>query len=111
MEAEWRGFRVISYEQFKRGNRIIDVVPVVDRLAFLGVDARSRVFKAAEWLGDVYDWTGIFRFMVPKLVRGQSPRALLCSEAVVRAFHDLFPGVNPETASPASLLSFLRKGG
>jgi hypothetical protein len=109
MSAEWNGFVVVSYEQFRADNRIIEVVPVVERMAFIGVDARVRVFEVAEWLGTNYDWAGLLRFVVPRLIRGQSPKALLCSEAAARAFKELFPGMDPERSSPSSLLMALRK--
>lgn len=109
MEAEWSGFRVISFAQFKNANRIIDIVPVSDRMARRNVDARARVYEAAEWLGDSYDWKGILGFALPRLLLAQSPKALLCSEAVVRSFPELFPGLDPERASPAQLLVRLQQ--
>lgn len=109
MESEWRGFRVISYEHFQQDNRVIAEVNVEPLLEKLGVDPWERVSGMAAWLGDSYDWRSLLAFLLPVLARGQSPRALLCSEAVVRGFPELFPGVNPERATPAELMVKLLK--
>lgn len=109
MQAEWTGFGVISYSHFKKENTILQVIPIAEKMALFGVDARARVCEAAEWLGDSYDWWSLLRFVVPKLIRGDSPKALLCTEAVVRAFPELFPGMGPEGKSAAQLLVQLRK--
>lgn len=108
MQAEWYGFGVISFEHFKKTNRVIDVISVSDMLAWRNVDARARVFEAAEWLGDGYDFWHMLGFVLPALAHGDSPKQLMCSEAVVRFAPELFPGVNPERASPPRMLHTLR---
>jgi hypothetical protein len=109
MEAEWRGFRVISYDYFKTQNRVIETHSVVDLLANKGINVRSRVFEMAERLGDAYDWVHFFTFLWPMLSTGQSTKTLLCSEAIVRFAPELFPGVDPERARPSQLMIALRK--
>jgi hypothetical protein len=103
MEAEWRGFRLVPWKFFQERNRIVAVVSLDGLLQAMGIDPRERVNFAASWLGDEYGWAELFGQVVPALLRFSSPKALLCSEVLVRLAPELFPGVDPERSDPGML--------
>lgn len=107
MESEWRGFRVVDFDFFRSENRICDVVQVTERMKKLGLDPQERVDAMRKELGDKYDVRSLFGFVIPGLVRGQSPRQLFCAEACVRFAPQLFPGADPERTSPWELHKLL----
>jgi hypothetical protein len=105
MEAECRGFRLVSYAHFQETSRIVYVHELDDC-----VSTKEAVNRAAEWLGDSYDYRGLFKFLLRSLKfwRGIStPKKMFCSEAVVRFAPELFPGVDPEWATPKQLMQIL----
>jgi hypothetical protein len=109
MQAEWSGFQVVSWSHFRAKNKVVEVVPVSQVLATRGIDARARVMGMAEYLGDAYDFWAMLAHLIPPLIRLASPTALICTEAIVRCFPELFPNVNPEKATPGQLRSILNK--
>lgn len=118
MEATETGFRLIPYENFKaEGN---DVVAVVEPPYPLD----DGVHQAARWLGEKYDFAGLFGsifVMFGRWLRRKwrnpfaGARSMFCSEAVVRVMQAArFPGseaFDPEATTPQDLLDFFVKVG
>lgn len=107
MDSVASGFRVVPYEYFLKRNRVYYLRDVEDDLRELNIDPVQRLHKVAKWLGRPYDFLGIVRFLLRPLFFWRpvsTPRKMICSEAVVRFAPELFPGINPEWATPKSLL-------
>lgn len=112
MEATEGGFRLTSYETFRKGH---DIVKIVEPSFPLDEGAR----KAAAWLGESYDYLGLVGSAVVILGRWlrrkwrnplDAPRSMFCSEAVVFVLQaDGYPGadkLDPSATSPQDLLDF-----
>lgn len=116
LEANLPGYIESDYKKWReRGNDVVAEVFVSDIDISIG-------FKAAEsWLGDGYDFTGLFG-MIPVLIarlfkrRIRNPwlssKSLFCSEAIARILKlSNYPGFNldPGIATPEDLLNFFEK--
>lgn len=118
MESTDTGFRVVPFANFKaEGN---DIVALVDPVAPLDEGVKA----AAAWLGESYDFGGLFGSAFVLLGRWlrrkwanpwASAHAMFCSEAVVRVLQAAkYPGssaFDPEATSPQDLLDFFAKEG
>lgn len=118
MEATEVGFRLIPYEVFAKKNDIVEIVSV-DPTRLDSVEASVK--RAAQWLGDDYDFGGLLGSAVILLGRRLKKRwknpfasstAMFCSEAVVLVLKGAdYPGtenLDPEATTPEDLLDFLR---
>jgi len=117
MEATETGFRLIPYTNFKaEGN---DIVAVLDPAHPLDAGVR----QAALWLGERYDFTGLFGSAFVLLGRWlkrkwrnpfDAPQSMFCSEAVTRVLQAAaYPGaqnLDPAATTPQDLLDFLGRG-
>jgi hypothetical protein len=115
MEATETGFRLIPFENFKaEGN---DIVAIIEPVYPLDVGVR----QAVRWLGESYDFAGLFGSVVVMLGRWlkrkwRNPldraQSMFCSEAVVRVLQaSLYPGsekFDPSATTPQDLLDFLK---
>lgn len=118
MEATETGFRLIPYDNFKaEGN---DIVTVLEPPYALDVGVQ----QAARWLGESYDFAGLFGSVLVLLGRWlkrkwrnpvASSKSMFCSEAVVRVMVAAsYPGAeafDPEGTTPQDLLDFFVKAG
>jgi hypothetical protein len=108
------GWSTRSREDFERGNVIVELVTPAHPIAF-------GVRRALAWLGQRYDYAGLFGMFFVMLARARgwriknplaSPHANFCSEMAVRVLQDSgYPGasaLDPSTTTPADLLAFLR---
>jgi hypothetical protein len=111
MEASlFAGFRVVSYQWFRKHNQVFHVEPVAERLQFIGVDARARVNRVAEELGDAYDVWNFVGYVLPKLLAFRSPTKLLCTEVMIRYFVPEFcKGLDPERTTAGQLMAALER--
>lgn len=114
MEAHSTGFRLISFANFVRDNKVVAVVVPAHPL-------EHGLTAAGGWLGDKFDVLGLFGIFLTLVARWfkrkawknpfTSSRALFCSEAVVRVLKAAhYPGaerLGNETTTPAELLAFL----
>ena len=118
MEATETGFRLIPYDNFKaEGNDIIVVLETVYSLD-------AGVQEATRWLGERYDFAGLFGAIFVLLGRWlrrkwrnplASAKAMFCSEAVVRVLQSAqYPGASvfdPASTTPQDLLDFFARTG
>lgn len=113
LEAHSTGFRLISFAEFVKENKVVKLLQPAHSLA-------GGLPEAGGWLGDQYDVPGLFGIFLVQVARWfrhkmenpfTSPRALFCSEAVVRVMKAAhYPGaekLGDETSTPAELLAFL----
>ena len=113
MEATEGGFRITPYETFKKGH---DIVAVLDTAFPLD----SGVRTAAAWLGERYDYLGLFGSAFVMLGRWMKrkwknpldePHAMFCSEAVAFIIKESgYPGsesMDPSSTTPQDLMDFL----
>jgi len=115
MEATETGFRLIPFENFKaEGN---DIIAIIDPAYPLDVG----VHQAVRWLGEGYDFAGLFGSAFVMLGRWfkrkwrnpwDRPHSMFCSEAVVRILQaSQYPGsekFDPAATTPQDLLDFLK---
>ncbi len=113
LEAHSTGFRLISFANFVRDNKVVAIAAPAHDLA-AGLPA------AGGWLGDEFDLLGLFGIFLTLVARWfkrrawrnpfTSSRALFCSEAVVRvlkaAHHPGAGRLGDETTTPQQLLDF-----
>lgn len=112
MEAHTTGFRLISLAEFVKDNKVVALVAPSHSL-------KTGLPEAGGWLGDQYDVLGLFGIFLTQVALWfkkrlknpfTSPRALFCSEAVVRVMKSAqYPGCevfDDETTTPAQLLAF-----
>lgn len=118
MEATETGFRLIPLANFKaEGNNIVALLEPSSPLD-------EGVKQAGKWLGEHYDFAGLFGASVVILGRWLrrkwrnpfgSPKSMFCSEAVVRVMQaSKFPGaegLDPEATTPQDLLDFFVAAG
>jgi hypothetical protein len=113
MEASEMGFRLVPFESFKKKNTIVALFDPV-------VPLESGVKEAATWLGESYDFLGLFGALFVILGRWlkrkwknpfHSSKSMFCSEAVVRVLQSVaYPGtegMNPDSVTPQDLLDLL----
>lgn len=113
IEATDVGFRLIPFDVFKKQNEVVATFTPP-----LSLEPGVRV--AARWLGERYDFAGLFATSVVLLGRWLKRRwrnpvhssdALFCSEAVVRVLQASgYPEADklvPEDTTPEDLLEFL----
>ena len=113
LEAHSTGFRLISFANFVRDNKVVAIAAPAHPV-------EPGLPEAGGWLGDQFDVLGLFGIFLT-LVAGwfrrkawrnpfTSSRALFCSEAVVRVLKAArYPGagrLGDETTTPAELLAF-----
>lgn len=117
MEATETGFRFIPYDNFKaEGN---DIVAVLEPAYPLDEGVR----QAARWLGESYDFAGLFGsifVMMGRWLRRKwrnpfdKAHSMFCSEAVVQVLQAAkYPGAekfDPSATTPQDLLDFLQSG-
>jgi hypothetical protein len=115
LEAHSTGFRLISFANFVRDNRVVAIVAPAHPLD-------QGMPEAGGWLGDEFDVLGLFGIFLTLVGRWfsarrwrnpfTSARALFCSEAVVRvmkaAHYPGAGGLGDETTTPAELLAFFQ---
>jgi len=118
LEATEVGFRVLPFANFQaEGN---DIVAVVQPAAPL----EDGLKDAAQWLGESYDFVGLFGTSFVLLGRWlhrkwknplASPHAMFCSEAVTRVLQAAnYPGSEalvPASTTPQDLLDFFSRTG
>jgi len=117
MEATNGGFRLVPFEHYvNEHTRLV-------RLVTPKTSLEEGVKKAALWLGEHYDYGGLFGMAVVVVGRWlrrrwrnpwESSRAMFCSEAVVYVLqasgYEGADGLVPSTTSPEDLLRFLTDG-
>jgi hypothetical protein len=114
MEATEGGFKLVPYSAFKLANDVVDVITP-------RVSIESGVRASALWLGEGYDYFGLFgeifvligRWFKRKIRNPLAERnAMFCSEAVVYVLQaSSYPGANTlvaDSTSPEDLLEFLK---
>jgi hypothetical protein len=113
LEAHSTGFRLISFANFVRDNKVVAIVAPAHPL-------EHGMPEAGGWLGDEFDVLGLFGIFLTMVAKWfarrawrnpfTSTRALFCSEAVVRVMKAAhYPGagrLGDETTTPAELLAF-----
>jgi hypothetical protein len=113
LEAHSTGFRLISFANFVRDNKVVAIAAPAGDLA-------RGMPEAGGWLGDQFDVLGLFGIFLTLVARWfrrrawknpfTSSRALFCSEAVVRVMKAArYPGaerLGDETTTPQELLAF-----
>ena len=118
LEAHSTGFRLVTLARFARENRIVALVVPAHR-----IDAGLP--EAGAWLGWRFDAIGLlgmawvvfrrFFHLSPGRNPFRSPRALFCSESVVRTLKAArYPGaegLGDEDETPGDVLEFLRRSG
>jgi hypothetical protein len=118
LEAHSTGFRLVSFSRFVKDNVVVALVEPAHPLG-PGLPA------AGAWLGEAFDLLGLFGIFLALLRRAflrgplrnpfPTPRALFCSEAVIRTMRAAgYPGserLAPEGTTPAELLGFFRDEG
>lgn len=112
LQASTGGFEVISHTKFSKDNEIVTEIPI---------NASDEGFKkSALWLGQNYDFGGLFGSAIVIIGRWfkrrwknpwQSSKALFCSEYIVRWLQESdVPGaedMDPSATNPEDLLDFL----
>ena len=115
LEAHSTGFRLVSFARFVKDNVVVALVEPAHPIA-PGLPA------AGAWLGEAVDVLGLFGIFLALVRRWfeqgplenpfPTPRALFCSEAVIRTMQAAdYPGAEKlaaEGTTPAELLQFLR---
>lgn len=118
LEAHSTGFRLVTLARFARENRIVALVVPAQ-----AIDAGLP--DAGTWLGERFDTVGLlgmawvvfrrFFHLSPGRNPFRSPRALFCSESVVRTLKAArYPGaegLGDEDETPGDVLEFLRRSG
>lgn len=113
LEAHSTGFRLVSFANFVRDNKVVALVAPAHPI-------EPGLPEAGGWLGDQFDVLGLFGIFLTMVARWfkrkawrnpfTSSRALFCSEAVVRVLKAAhYPGaarLGDETTTPAELLAF-----
>lgn len=115
LEADQYGFRLVPLEQFAKQH---DIMLVVSPVAPID----EGVKKAATWLGESYDFTGLFGMAFVLLGRWlgrkwrnplRAAHAMFCSEAIVYVLRAAnYPGaadLTPSDTSPEDLAEFLAR--
>jgi len=115
LEADQYGFRLVPLEQFAKQHDIRLVVSPV-------VPIDDGVKKAATWLGESYDFTGLFGMVFVMLARClgrkwrnplRAAHTMFCSEAIVYVLQAAnYPGaaeLEPADTSPEDLAEFLAR--
>lgn len=116
LEAHSTGFRLISLAEFVKDNKVVALIKPASPLL------RDGLPEVGGWLGDEYDVLGLFGIFLTQVAKWfqrkgkawknpfTSPRALFCSEAVVRSLKAAnYPGAerfDDETTTPAEILAF-----
>lgn len=114
VQADWTGFSVKTFKRFQEEAIVVALVTPQTP-----IDAGLPA--AFDWLGERYDYAGLFGMAVVEFGRllrrhwrnpWQSPRALFCSESVVKVLQAAkYPGaehLDAASTSPEDLLEFLR---
>lgn len=117
MEATNGGFRIVPFEHYV--NEHTRLVRLVEPRTSLDEGVR----RAALWLGEHYDYGGLFGMaivMVGRWLRRkwrnpwQNARAMFCSEAVVYVLqasgYEGADRLSPSETSPEDLMTFLERG-
>jgi hypothetical protein len=118
LEAHSSGFRLVPFSRFVRENEVVALVEPAHPLA-------GGLRAAGAWLGEAFDVVGLFGIFLALVRRWfrrgplrnplPTPRALFCSEAVIRTMRAArYPGAErlaPEGTTPAELLRFFRDEG
>jgi len=113
LQATMGGFQMVSFDAFQKKHKIITIVDLAHPMD-MGVK------EAAQWLGFRYDYLGLLgelfvefgRWFKRKLKNPlNDPKAMFCSEAVVRVLQaSSYPGsetLDASATSPQDLLDFL----
>lgn len=115
IEAAWAGFRMTTMSRFKTKNTVVALMEPV-------VPLDRGLKRAVSWLGESYDYTGLFGMayviMLGRWLRrkvknpGHNPHAVFCSEAVAMVLQESrYPGadeLNPSETTPGDLYEFMR---
>jgi hypothetical protein len=110
LDVAFTGYRVLPFNLFKLENDVVEMIePRVDLSPGLRVTAR--------WLGKPYDWRAFIAFSrwfrSLRHQPAETPKALICTEAVVRALlaagYPGAEGLDLKGTSPQLLLEFLRR--
>jgi len=116
LEAHSTGFRLVSFANFVRDNKVVAIVAPAHSL-------EAGLPAAGGWLGGEFDLLGLFGIFLTLVARWfrrrrwrnpfTSSRALFCSEAVVRvlkaAHHPGAGRFGTETTTPQQLLAFFER--
>jgi len=114
MEAESSGFQLVPYAVFAQGCTLIEVIDPV-------VPIDTAVKGAGQWLGEAYDYAGVFGTLWVLLGRWlkrkwhnplHSSKTLFCSAANVLVLQAAgYPGattLDPDDTTPKDLYEFLK---
>lgn len=115
MEATSGGFRLVPFDHYINDhNKLVKIVEPKTSL-------KEGVEKSVPWLGEHYDYGGLFGMAIVMLGRWlrrkwrnpwESPRAMFCSEAVVYVLqasgYDGSSKLDASTTSPEDLMEFFK---
>lgn len=113
LESTWGGFRLVSYDEFKRSNTIVGEFDT-------NWDLKPGLKAARDWLGTPYDTLGLFGNILVVVGRWfkqkwknplRNAQRQFCSEAIARILQaSNFPGtadIDPESTFPQDLYDLM----